>query len=417
MSPEQDRSSAGKTRRQLLSMGGVALATSLSALSSGCLSSLPPLGGTLKYGRIEAPSVGEPTYRRWLPAPTSVDPTVEEYACSAIQPASPRPHAPELFNAWRGWSKSSLDYFGIGFQNYDQQISSPFGDVIEATFERKAVTQTAVDSGYERTGKHRGYTVLDRSDSQRRVAIGDDAIVWASEQEHDRPNIEALIDTAAGKQQRYHETSTKFNRLTTAAGGPACVNINTHSRTPGDRPAMLADAIRFDADTAYRVVHYLYKEHFVDPSESKIKAAHKENNNRFTGKIKQIDVQLDGKLATLQGKFPSDSADGIDPKFQLPQVTWSLTHNDDAATVTVRHKAGESVPANRLYYNINYTDDGGKVEKQPLWTDAETVSAGSETVIDVDEPNAAGVYLIYSVGGVHFEKLSYKHIQAGNDVY
>ncbi len=379
------------------------LATSLSALTAGCLSGLPPLGDDQRYGRLDVPPADEPTYRKWLPAPTSVDPSIKRYYFTAMQPESLRPDAPELFVARRADTKANLDYFGIGFENYDQVLDSSVGTVIEATFDRTKVIQTITDSGYERAGEYRGYPVFARSDVPRRVAIGDDVVVWTSAAKHELPHLEAIIDTGNGESPRFHKENAAFERLTSAAGSNPYLGVNTDSQDPSDRPAMLADTIRFDDNAAYQVVHYHYTSDRI-PTKQTLEAALKEDDYRFAEKANEFDVTIDGQLATVETQVPLRSEQDIDPKYELPQVTWGVTHDEDAEKVTFRHEAGESVPADRLYYDFaRPAAPLGRIDKRPLWTGVDTVSAGAEGEIDLTEyPDATRVHLVYSAGGTHF---------------
>jgi hypothetical protein len=415
MSPQQHRPSIDRTRRQLLATGGTALAMSLSTLTAGCLSSLPPLGGNQRYGRLEVPAGNDPTYRKWLPAPTSVEPPADRYYFTAVQPTPPRPGAPEEFVARRAYSKADVDYFGIGFKNYEQFLDSVFGTVIEAPFDREQIIGTVGDSGYERTGEYREYAVFARSDVPRRVAIGNDVIVWTSTRYHDRPNLETLIKAGDGDHPRYHEQNTAFDRLTTAAGGNAHLIVNTDIHDPTGRPAVLADAFRFDSGTAYQVVYYHYGTDRV-PTASALKNALHESGHRFTEEADTFDVQIDDRLATIEAQIPFESGAEIPPEYDLPQVTWGSTYDEDTARVTFRHEAGESVSADRLYYDVDRPDDFGEIEKRPLWSDSDTVSPGTETTVDLsNDPDAQGVSLVYSTGGTHFHVLFHVDFQGGTD--
>lgn len=405
MSPKPNRPSTDQTRRQLLAGSGAALAASLSSLTAGCLSSLPPLGEGQRYGRLDVPPADDPTYLRWLPAPSSVDPPVDQYHFTALQPTGPRPDAPEKYVAAQAHEKAQLDYFGIGFENYDQLIDSSLGTVIEASFERASVEQTLADSGYERTGEYRGSVVFGRSDVPRRVAVGDGVVVWTSTYEHDRPNIEALVDVGNGDRSRYHEENSAFDRLTTAAGGNPYLGVNTAIHDPTGRPAMVADTFRFDGETAYQVIHYLYEEHRT-PGKQALERALKDHKYRFANEAEAFDVRIDGQLATVETRVPLRPERDLGPEYELPQVTWGVKRDEDAETVTFRHEAGESVPADRLYYDLDVPSAPGKVEKRPLWTDVNTVAAGAEATVDLSEhPNATDATLVYSTSNLRFHVL------------
>lgn len=415
MSPRQHRSSHEHTRRQALAKGGATLATSLSVLTAGCLSSLPPLGGNQRYGRLGAPSGGDPSYRQWLPAPTTIDPPVEQYAFTAMRPTGARPDAPEAFIARRAHSKADTDYFGIGFENYEWLVDSTVGTVIKTTFDRTHVVQTLTNSGYERAGDYRGYSVYARSDVPRRVAVGDGILVWTNAYIHDRPNLEALVDAGAGDRLRYHEQNSRFDRLTTAAGGNGQLLVNTDIRDPTGRPAMIADAFRFDDDAAYQVVYYHYGNDRV-PTKSALQKALQKDDYRYTSEAETFDVQIDDQLATVETRVPLTAEREISPQYDLPQVTWGGQYDQAETSVTVRHEAGESVPAARLYYDVDSPDDFGEIETQPLWSDRDTVSSGMEATIDLrDHPNAKSVSLVYSTGGTHFHVLFELELHGGAD--
>ena len=330
---------------------------------------------------------------------------MNQYHFTALQPTGPRPDAPEKFVGAQAHNKAQLDYFGIGFENYDRLLDSSVGTVIEASFERASVGRTLADSGYKRTGTYRGYEVFARSDVRRRVAVGDAVVVWTSSYEHDNPNLEALVDAGKGERPRFHEENPAFDRLTTAAGSNPYLGVNTAIHDPTGRPVMVADAFRFNGDTAYQVVHYLYGEDRI-PTKQELKRALKGGDFRFADEAETFDVQIDGQLATVETRVPLRSKRDLDPEYELPQVTWGVSRDEDAEKVTFRHEAGESVPAGRLYYDLDIPSAPGRIEKRPLWTDVNTVAAGAEATVDLSEhPSATDVALVYSTGGVRFHVL------------
>ncbi|WP_197052351.1 hypothetical protein [Halobellus rufus] len=406
MSPDAERSSTDTTRRQLLAAGGTALATSLAVSTAGCVSGLPPLGDGQRYGRLSVPSASDPTYRKCLPAPSAVEQAVEDYHFVTMNSTEPRPGAPEKFVAGRAHLKASLDYFGIGFANYDRLVSGNFGTVIEATFPRPKVVQTIENSGYENTDAYRGYTTFARSDVPRRVAVGDDVVVWTSAYHHESPNLEALVDARTGSRARYHEETPEFNALTTAAGGNPYLGVNTEIQDPTGRPVMMADAFRFDDDIAYQVVQYYYRQADRVPTRDALERALKDHDYRFIDGAEAFDVELDDRLATVETRVPVTGASETPSEYVLPQVTWGASYDADNERVTLKHHAGESVPAERLFYDIDRPSAPGKIDKRPLWSGTETVESGMEATIDLsDDPGATGASLVYSAEDVAFHSL------------
>ncbi|QLG60660.1 hypothetical protein [Halorarum salinum] len=415
MSPEPRRPSADRTRRRLLATGGAAFAASLSALTAGCLSSLPPLGEGQRYGRIEAPPADDPAYRRWLPAPSSVDHPVERYHLSALRPAASRAGAPGKLAGARARHRADVDYFGIGFENHDLFVDSAFGTVVEAAFDRGIVVATVADSGYERAGEYSGYTLLERSDVRRRVAVGDDAVVWTSAYHHEHPDLEALVDAGGGKRRRYHERNAAFEQLTRAAGGNPYLGVNDAVHDPTGRPAMLADAVRFGGDAAYQEVRYRYLTDSV-PTARALEAALEEDDHRFVDGADAFDVRIDGPLATVTTRVPLRPDRGTDPAPDLPQVTWGVDHDADAGRVTFRHEAGEPVPAGMLGYDVVRPSAPGRIRERPFPPGVDPVAAGAEATVDLSEyPDATGVNVVYAGGGRRYHVPFCFELAGGND--
>lgn len=399
MSPRPHRPSpstaTGRTRRQLLTSGGAALGASLSALTAGCLSGLPPLGESQQYGRLTVPPADDPAYRKWLPAPSSVDSPIERYHFAAVQPAVAPAGAPELFVARRAHAKADLDYFGIGFENYDRLVDSNVGTAIEAVFDRDRIRQTITDSGYEEAGQYRGYGLFARSDVPRRVAVGDEALVWTSAYQHDSPDLEAVVDAGEGERPRYHEESAAFERLTAAAGGNPYTIVNTEVHDPTGRPVTLADSIRFDDDAAYQIVHYQYEEGS-PATEEALERALTDDRYRFADDADEFDVTTDGSLATVETRVPLKPDRTFGSEYEYPHVTWGVSSDGAAETVTFRHDAGDPVPGGRLFSDIDDPSRPGEIEPRPLWSDVGTVRPGDEATVDFSgRPNASDVTLVY----------------------
>jgi hypothetical protein len=415
MSPDTHRPSTESTRRRFLTRSGV-LAASLSVSTAGCLSGLPPLGEDQRYGRLDVPPAGEPAYRKWLPAPSAPDGNVADYHFVAMESTAARPGAPEKFVRGRAHRKASLDYFGVGFENYDRVVSGTFGTVVEASFDRERVFQTIESTGYGRTGTYRGYTVFGRSDVPRRVAVGDSAIVFTSSYRHDSPDLEALVDAGRSTRPRVHDTDDGVETLTTAAGGNPYLGVNTAIDDPTGRPVVMADAIRFDGGTAYQVVQYYYRDPDRVPSRGALERALNDDDYRFVDGADAFDVELDGRLATVETQVPLSGDRTVPPEYQLPQVTWGVEADESSDSVTFSHEAGEAVRADRLFYDLHRPAAPGRIDKRDLWRDTTTVEPGTEAVVDLsDDPGATGVSLVYSTEEVGFHVLSGVDLRGGTD--
>ncbi|MFB6255627.1 MAG: hypothetical protein ABEH58_02690 [Haloplanus sp.] len=385
------------TRRALLRRGAGALATGVVAATAGCASALPPLGAAQRFGRIDAPDVAPPRYRRWLPAPTGVDGfDAEHYAYLFRRPSTLDYPAPVRFVVPRKRVLSHLDYFGVGYANYDTLLRTPFGTVLGGSFDATAVATTLVESGYTAAGSRGDYDLFTRDDVPRRVAVRDGTIVRSSERVHDTPAIEALIDARAGRIERYHAADTGVARLTDTVGESRMVEYIPPTDDPPDgRYWRKCEGFRFDGDTAYHVMTFLYPAGRVPP-ESELRERAVEGTV-LTREVAHSDFRIDGRLVVVEGRIPPgegiDPAD-IDPPYP-PQVTWGYEYDADATTVTLRHEAGDPVPTAALTtrFDADVPDDWlVRSEARPLPTDAEMLAPGDVVSIDLPpEPTVLAI--------------------------
>jgi len=116
------------TRRALIRAGAAAVTTGLTASAAGC-TGLPPLGSKPSYGRVDVPEADAPDYRRWLPAQSVVE-TDDDWLITYAEPGPFDGPAPEEFVARRGYHRAELDYFGIGYENYDRLVTTNLATVI-----------------------------------------------------------------------------------------------------------------------------------------------------------------------------------------------------------------------------------------------------------------------------------------------
>ncbi|WP_018256997.1 hypothetical protein [Halomicrobium katesii] len=383
------------TRRSVLRRGATAVAIGLATGLSGCTGSLPPLSSKPRYGRVDVPDAGPPKYRRWLPAGWDSE-TDEDWVITYAEPGPFEGPVPEEFVARRGFHKLELDYFGIGYENYDSLTTTNLATVIEAEFTADDVAATLADTGYESERSYRGYDVYSRSDVRRRAAVRDGVVVWASANEHNAPDIEGTIDAGHGHTERYHEQNDAFEAVTDAAGASRMLYIG--GSHPGLNPEIAelgADAFRIDDGVAYHLLIERY-ESAADNSADRTKSALEQQRHELTKEARTVDVEADGRFMTVSARVPTRPNRERDPIDDPPQVTWGGNFDAAARTVTLRHEAGESADSDLICYDIDTPEDGGEVEKKPLWPDQKTVSTGDETTIDLsDEPTADGISVVY----------------------
>ncbi|WP_230198561.1 hypothetical protein [Halopiger goleimassiliensis] len=370
----------------------------LTTSTSGCLSGLPPLGTKPSYARVDVPDATPPNYRRWLPAQgTSHDDWVITY----VAPGPFEGPVPEEFVARRGALRTELDYFGIGYENYDNLVVTNLATVIEAEFSTAAVKSTLAETGYEPDGTYREYDLYARSDVPRRAAVSDNAIVWTSRQVHDEPDLEATIDAGHGHVERYHEANDAFAAITEAVGASRMLYVGGDH--PGLRPALAeigADAFRTDDDAAYHLLTERYPPD-IEPSVDRIQLALEDEPYELTTEVETADVGVDGRFATVEARVPFAPNRGRDALNDPPQVTWGASFDAEAQSVTLHHEAGEEIDADWLWYDVDFDDDYNEIEKEPLWPGRDSVGPGDKAEVDLsDSPDATGISVLYGTDGV-----------------
>jgi hypothetical protein len=383
MSPH-DLPSDERTRRELLRAGAGAVSTGFITLTAGCSSALPPLGSELRFGQVRPPAAAAPTYRRWLPAPSELDDFDQpHYRVLLRQPTEVAYPAPVRFTTPRKRLLAGLDYFGVGYANYDRLLWTPFGVVLEGGFDPATVTTTFTESGYRRTETHADHDVFVRSDGERRAVLTDDALVWSSERVHDRPNVEALVDTHDGHVARYHDENDAFGRVTDAVGESRMVEFIP----PNDeRTWASCEAFRFDDDTAYHVRTFLYPLGQT-PAERELRRRSK-TGTVLTREVENTDFHVDGRQVTVKGRIPPGA--GIQPSEihppYPPQITWGFDRDREAESIRLRHEAGEPVDSDALWLSFEADDTGEELTMpttQSLPTEHDEMAPGDAVTIDV----------------------------------
>lgn len=379
--PSTDRPS---TRRRFLRAGG---ATALASGLGGCLSTLPPLGGEVAFGRVDAPAVDPPAYRRWLPRPSDLLGLDEEDAPSQVY-ASPRRMADEAPTRFQPIHQhvalAATDWFGLDDDAYEHVVHAGTAIAIEADVGAGTVADALTAGGYESRGTYEEYDTYARPDDDRFAAVRDGAIVWGDgpESAHD---VRAVVDAGAGRADRYHEADDDFATLSARVGASPSVAYG-FSWVGSSGASLTAASVRFDDEAVYYVQDLLYPPNASIPVDE-IKRDLRSGRRRAR-RAAAVDVETDGRIASVEMRLPNDrgSSGGI---ADHPIATWSHEVDSQGGTVTIRHEAGQSVPADHL--ELAGTDAGHDAGH---WSDAyDTVGPGASiTVTPADETTTLRVY-------------------------
>lgn len=365
------------SRRALVGAAAMTLAGS----TAGCLSLLPPVGQQVRFGRVDVPGPTdtEPRYRRWIPAQHEIPDLESDRDHEEIHWVSATPGnlgGDELgatFDIARALVMSQIEYVGYDLEHYDfaHGIGS-LGAVVEGDIERSVVTETALEGGYSRDGTYYDWTLFDRTDNPRTVAVSDSAVV-ITRGEHRRTFIETLLDAGDGRIERYHEANERFAAFSSRVGTyPEMLEQFGYFMSPMD-PEHAVMTYNFDEDGAYLTYHQQYADGET-PTRGEIERYVEEEHDRARSAL-SVDIQIDDTYVRTELRIHEDEfADGgtTDRK---PHVMWSF--EDTGGTVTIRLEAGDSIPVDQLAFE----PAGVLVEEFASGT---VLEPGDEFAIDID---------------------------------
>ena len=374
------------TRRTLIKKVGFIAAASASL--GGCTESLPPLGSHVQYGRVNTPSVSTvPTYRQWLPAASALptddlDPGYVNY----VQPDNLGQQETGMVNKdAHFFQKLYLDDFGIDYEAYDAIIglhhTTKSTYVLEGDITAETVTQKLLDSGYAAAGTYQDYELFDRAGSSRTAAVSPGAIVW-SHHEQSTAIVEAVIDAKRGAVPRHHETDDAFARATDAIGAGSWTMIGGLGIDPTGAALIRSMTYMPANDGVYYIHKQLYPENNV-VTKRELRDALEENIRARDSH--SVDIQIDGRIATIAMYHPNESLQTDYADVTVPVITWGV--EDDGKTLTIRHEAGDSVPAKSITFS--YEHGSGLTEIESQFSDnLDQIRPGDTLTIDAPDTDA-----------------------------
>jgi hypothetical protein len=260
-------------------------------------------------------------------------------------------------------TSGSLDYFGIGYRNYDRALAMLSRGIVvaEADIDRKTVADAVANTGYETAEPYRGYDVYARSDIPRVVAVSDSALLFGHSRRTNpnraRENVETTIDAKSGEVPRQHEIDAEFAALTRRAGQRAANWLGVgllDSASPGQTQSTAAKkavtgAISWDVDADG--VYFVYDVVYPKGTEAPKRAIKRHFRSRRRAVESTLtDVETDGRFARIELRMrkatieDESRARGPSP----PQITWGVDHDRANETLTFEHEAGDTADARRL---------------------------------------------------------------------
>lgn len=399
-------------RRRFLGTAGAGLAVGATGSLPGCLSSLPTLGQRIRYEPVDVPAPGDPVYRDWIPAPGPEDDyewgdRMEVYLTPQVLDAA-SPNASSVLAIQERLARSTLDYVGVGFGNYENVFQVGSAVVALGAFERETVREAVLEMGYEEIGDDDGDAGdgargtdgdetddappaglrFRRSNPAAVLAVLDGVVVFDPEPEQ-YPAVDAVVDAGMGRRERLHEVDDAFETLTETIGSQPGLAF-TGSGEVGDpygfgeerAVRQSATTTAFDAAHVYTQVVQVFEADLA-LTEQRVKE-HLEHSDRAVD-ADRVEVTIDGATVTVAMKQHLDDQPWYDEDVRSPpQISWWFDHDESDETVTVDHRGGDAADADDLTIGFGGLYPDTFVEPQ-FDDEFDVVEPGDSIVVDVSD--------------------------------
>lgn len=388
----------GRTRRDLLRTGGIALTT---ASLAGCLgfrttnetatstsgggdSDTPTPTATPTATDAETatdavtatdaetatpagPRPATPTagLTDWLPAPSAVDGVDGGYAFRSLAPRALSAFADSLGDgALEGFDQSTQlpGLETVGDATALHQFARSVTTVV-TEFDRETVESEFEGLGFSAADTRHGYTVMTAPDP-RALAVGDGAMVIAgsfgsSDEADKRPLVEAVVDAKTGNGARYVDGVADCGRLAGALGNGHVVQGRTHAADEG------WDGVVGEGTTTHVAPDRTRIRASVVFAEGRVDRALVADWAGETGTFLDGEpvVTTDGRTVSATALVPTGEVTGFDSEFPgpalepdgpttAPQVSWAAEYEetgDGRGVLTLTHEGGDNVPREALF--------------------------------------------------------------------
>lgn len=360
--PSTDPAAPGSgqlSRRSFLASAGTATAglaaTAGLGATAGCVELLPAMGQEIRFDDVQSPDPAPPRYREWAPAPDAADldltPDIVAVPNSDVEAVTGVPA-----EYGRGFLAPTLDYFGVGFGNYDLALRlfdrQTDVHVLEGPIAQAEVGPVVQDSGYEAGGEHRGYDRYVREDVPRTVAVTEGRILFGKGPRRDAA-IDLALDARAGDVPPATEDPA-FEQVTDAAGTRPFLMLDDGFSGIFDDYEIERIAVGIDFDeSAFYYCHYL---RFLDDVPSRSDVRDEVESMEFGEEADAVDVHRDDRFVSMVFAVSSDVVQSeYQPSGSPPHCTWSVEADDEGYRIV--HEAGEAVPAEQLSVRDTWADE------------------------------------------------------------
>ncbi|MFB6151976.1 MAG: hypothetical protein ABEJ40_09240 [Haloarculaceae archaeon] len=316
---------------------------------------------------------------------------------------------PSGMNYARSWNAPRLDYFGVGYEDYERVVSVEMGDVyaIEADVDTAAVAETVTDSGYAGAGSYRDYDLFSRSDLRRVLAVRADALLFGVG-ERAGADVRAMADARAGGLARFHERDAVHAALTRRTGSRPWLYYGFGGFLRGDITRHVdgqTTGISVDDDHVYTYYTYLFDDAaVVDRAAIRTQlrdwVAREERPGPFGPDTTTADIDVDGRFVAVENRHPRGEFLDDGATTPMPQITWGFEDGD--GRLTVRHEAGDSADASALFFRLRPPDrrqeTSATLDDPVQFADEyDTVGPGDSVTLDTSGlPTGTDLQMVYS---------------------
>ena len=355
------------------------------AAAAGCVRRAQETATSVDY-----PETAPPTYRRWLPAPAALPGDVGDYDATHLRLADVLANGDlpaggaDIRNLM---ARTGREPLGIDPGRVEAVLSVDLAraTVLQGSFDVAAVGAATRRAGYRPAGGYRGVDCYEHRDRSRAVAVSGEAVVQTR---HDRPVAFArrMVDADGGDVDRYHEVDATFERLTDAMGGTTTWVDAGGALSGSSAVVRAASDQQYIGDRAFFARPLLF-ESADDASEAAVRDAVAGSN---VPRTVPLDVTVDGRFGRAEYARDVEAVFEADRPLR-PIVAWEFEYDAAAEALTVTHRAGDEVAAERLTLR---TDDG-PTDRQ--FADAVDAIVPGDAVT-VSLPPATGLRVIWAVG-------------------